>query len=319
MPFTDRAHQVAIALDIGGTYIKYALVHRNGSIIWQHIVPTATNGIRVLDKLKTIVRECVDYVTALPLEVIGIGIGVPSIVDNGEVLFANNLSELNNQHLPVVLDEFQLPVWVDNDANLMGLAEVQYGAAKGFQDVVFLVIGTGVGGALILNGQLYGGFRNRGTELGHIIVEANGNECTCGTARGCMEAYVSVNALLKYYKSLFADDTAYPSDVDGRYIVARYLEGQYEAVTAMSNHFYYMAVGIASFINVFAPQKIIIGGGISESGDFYIDNIRTLAMKMAMKETSQFTVIERATLGNKAGFMGAAALVFSQLSPHNKM
>ncbi len=301
----------AIALDIGGTNIKYALVGQDGSIVYESLTPSRLQGVDVSGILTSIIREILDYAAGRRLHVVGIGVGVPAVVDNGEVLFAYNIPEINH-HCIGAMGIFGYPVYVDNDANLMGLAEVTYGTARGMSDVVFLTVGTGIGGALIIKGELYGGYRNRGTELGHIIVDCHGKACTCG-ARGCLEAHASVTALIEEYKGRCRSEL--PECVDGKYIVGRYLAGEPEAVAAMDDHFFHMAIGIASYINVFAPQKIIIGGGISESGDFYIHRLRSLVAPVAMTETSQFTTIESASLGNKAGFLGAAALVFKNVCP----
>ena len=158
----------AIALDIGGTSIKYTLVNQNGDILYESSETTQSkeNPRPLSDTIKSIVRKMTDYARSRDWGIYGIGIGVPSVVDKGVVLFANNLPELDNQQLDLALAEFNLPVFIDNDANLMGLGEVIYGAAKGLSDIVFLTVGTGIGGALFLNGRLYGGYRNRGTELG---------------------------------------------------------------------------------------------------------------------------------------------------------
>jgi glucokinase len=299
----------AIAIDIGGTNIKYALVGKKGVILYERIIPSVGKGL--MDTLKRIIRETLDFAVVHRLDVAGIGLGVPSIVDNGMVLFANNLPELNNIRPDQELSCFDLPVYMDNDANLMGLAESQYGAAQGASDVVFLTIGTGIGGALILNGQLYGGYRNRGTEMGHIIVNAGGNHCTCG-AKGCLEAQASVTALINDYKERYpANRPCLPEQIDGMYIISRYLEREITAVESMQSHFYWLATGIAGYINIFAPQKVILGGGIPCAGDFYIENVRAYTRKIVMKETSLFTRIEAAQLGNKAGFLGAATRVFS--------
>lgn len=160
----------AIALDIGGTSIKYTLVNQNGDILYESSETTQSkeNPRPLSDTIKSIVRKMTDYARSRDWGIYGIGIGVPSVVDNGVVLFANNLPELDNQQLDLALAEFNLPVFIDNDANLMGLGEVIYGAAKGLSDIVFLTVGTGIGGALFLNGRLYGGYRNRGTELGAL-------------------------------------------------------------------------------------------------------------------------------------------------------
>lgn len=304
----------AIALDIGGTNIKYALVNQLGDILYESSEATQSKeSPRPLsDTLKDIIRKMIDYAHSQNWGIYGIGIGVPSVVDNGVVLFANNLPELDNQQLDLALAEFNLPVFIDNDANLMGLGEVIYGAGQGLSDIVFLTVGTGIGGALFLNGQLYGGYRNRGTELGHLIIHGqNGNQCTCGTS-GCLEAHASVSALIALYQQLLEKNgREIPSRIDGKYIVERYKAQEKEAVLAMEDHFWNLSLGVASLINIFAPQKVIIGGGISESGDFYINHIREQVEKQVMKETSYFTTIELARLGNKAGCLGATALVFN--------
>jgi glucokinase len=256
----------------------------------------------------------------------GIGIGAPGIIDGDHVIgCAGNLPEMEGVALGrQIAGTFGMRVVVNNDANCMGLAEARWGTAQAVEDVVFLTIGTGVGGALILDGRLYGGYRNRGTELGHIHVAGGKRLCTCG-ARGCLEAQAAVTALVQDYRDLSGGASAGEANirtggsqtagetnaVDGKEIVRRYLAGETAAVGAMNLHFDYLASGVASLINIFAPQKLIIGGGISESGDFYISEVRERAMNLAMKETSEFTSIEVARLGNNAGFLGAAALVFS--------
>lgn len=295
----------AIAADIGGSGIKYAVIDSRGNILFESLKPILPG--RVLLTLKGIIGELMDFSHMHAKGICGIGIGVPSVVDNGKVLFANNLPEIDNLQLDEVLEEFQLPVFVDNDANLMGLGEVRYGTADDISDAVFITVGTGIGGALILNGQLYGGYKNRGTELGFIILDAHADDCGM---KGSFEAKASITALINDYRSL--NPAALPGDVDGKYIVAKYLEKEAHATTAMNRHFHYMAAGIASLVNIFAPQKVIIGGGISEAGSFYCDSIKKLVPHMAMKETCEYTSIEPASLGNKAGCLGAAAMVFSR-------
>ena len=302
----------AIAIDIGGTNIKYALVDESGEILFESLCPTTgTDG--AVEQLKKAVKEMLDYAAGNNLEISGIGIGVPSVVDDGVVLFANNLKEIDNKNLKEIIGEcFNIPVFVDNDANLMGLGESRFGNAKDASDVVFMTIGTGIGGTLIINGQLWGGYRNRGTELGHSIIRFDGKECSCG-ASGCLEAYASVTALIGDYKEKLSENNIHIAPdtvIDGKYIVSQYLKEETFAVEVMNNHFKYMATGLVGIINFFAPQKVILGGGITESGNFYIENITRLTMQQAMKEASEFVSIEAASLGNKAGFLGAAALVF---------
>ena len=317
----------AIGLDLGGTDIKYGLVDHTGTILYQSIRPTylPAGEPGVFDNIIDAIKELEEVANTKGLRPEGIGIGVPAIIDEGLVTGCTaNLPELEGMPLGSrIAQERGLPVWVDNDANLMGLAEWKFGAARNLADVIFLTIGTGIGGAIVVNGELYTGHRHRGAELGHIIVDLNGLPCGCG-GKGCLEAHASVRALIEDYKSRLSEisfpphppeitSSPYPPEITGKWIVARYLEDQPAAVRAMNHHFDYLGAGIAGLINIFAPRKLIIGGGISEAGDFYIDAIRQRAMNRAMKQCSQYTVIEAAQLGNSAGFMGAAAFVFNSL------
>ena len=313
----------AIGIDLGGTYIKYGLADHSGNILFESIRPTNIPGSGVYDNIRKSIEEVKAYAASGGLGVAGIGIGVPAIVDNGLVTGCfTNLPELEGMALGSRLqEETGIPVTVDNDANLMGLAEWKFGAARGAGDAIFLTIGTGIGGAMVVNGELYAGYRRRGAELGHIIVQAEGgNPCGCG-GRGCLEAHASVKALIEdYRRCLTSTETPTPDttghnitdpDITGNLIVTQYLAAQPAAIEAMTRHFDWLSAGIAGLINIFSPQKVIIGGGISESGEFYIQKIREQTLTRVMKETSLNTSIEAARLGNKAGFLGAAALVFT--------
>lgn len=136
---------------------------------------------------------------------------------------AENLPDWENLHFEELFGrKLGLPVWIENDANLMGLAEARYGSCIGIKDAVFLTIGTGIGGAMILNGMLYGGYRNRGAELGHIIVEMNGEKCSCG-ANGCLQAHASTFALIRDYKNLLQKKKLkLPLKIDGEFIIHQY-------------------------------------------------------------------------------------------------
>ena len=308
----------AIGIDVGGTYIKYGLADHMGSILYESTKPTYLLGKQVYDNISNIIVELKTYTAAKGLTLEGIGIGVPAIIDKGQVNGCQaNLPELEGMALGSLLEAWAgMLVSVDNDASLMGLAEWKFGAARGATDAIFLTIGTGIGGAMVVNGELYAGYRNRGAELGHIIVQADGYPCGCG-GNGCLEAHASVKALIREYTIYLHEQekihTAAKAEITGSVIISRYLEGQPAAVRAMNRHFDYLGAGIAGLINIFSPQKLIIGGGISEAGEVYIQQIRQRAMSRAMKETSLNTDIVGAQLGNRAGLLGAAALVFNRI------
>ena len=299
----------AIGIDVGGSALKCGVVNNTGDIVHTFLQPlnNAGNEETVISLIRDAIIRCATFAGN---DVAGVGIGFPGIVDNNVIIGgADNLPGFENMRLGELLQQQTgHNIVIDNDANMMGFGELMYGAAKGCDDIVFLTVGTGIGGALVFNKKLYGGYKNRGAELGHMIIQQNGATCSCGT-KGCLEAYASIPALINFYCNLTGaiDNTG----VDGKLIVKEYLQNNVSAVEAMQQHFKYLAVGIASYINVFSPQKVIIGGGISEGGDFYIKEINARAQQLAMAATRKNTTITAASLGNKAGLLGCAAQAFN--------
>jgi glucokinase len=300
----------AAGIDLGGTFVKFALVSESGDILYDDKLSIGGKALRddILSTVSKAIGLVIQKADESGISITGIGLGSPGIVDGGIVHGgADNLNGWENIALSDRYStEFGLPVFVDNDANVMGLGEAVYGAAKGCTDAIFLTVGTGIGGAIIANGQLYGGYKNRGTEMGHVTIDHQGIACNCG-GRGCLEAYASTSALIGQYAARSGKD---PNGLNGHYIVEKFLEGETAAVECMHEHTDYLGHAIAGFINTFAPQKVIIGGGISEAGQFYIDLIRKSAFSYVMPDCARFTDVVGATLGNSAGCMGAASLVF---------
>lgn len=304
----------AIGIDLGGTFVKYALVSNAGEILFSGKRPIGGEATRddTLEIIGNSIQLVIDEASKKSMTLKGIGIGSPGLVDNGVVLGgADNLDRWENIDLRTIFSErFQLPVFVDNDANVMGLGEADFGAAKGSTDVVFITVGTGIGGAIIINGKLYGGYKNRGGELGHVTIKHDGIDCNCG-GRGCLEAYASTSALIQQYADKTGKDAR---GINGHYIVDKFNKDEAEAVACLKEHTNYLGHAMAGFINTFAPQKIVIGGGISEAGQFYIDMIKETAFNYAMPDCATNTDIVVASLGNNAGCMGAASLVFKGLT-----
>ena len=300
----------AAGIDVGGTFIKLALVSEKGDLLFEDKLSIGEGLPRdsILDTIHEAIRLVTDHASRQGIQLEGIGMGTPGVVDKGVVLGgAENLDGWVDLDLKTICSEASgLPVFVENDANVMGLGESVFGAAKDCTDVLFFTVGTGIGGAMIINGALYGGYRNRGAELGHFVLEHKGIDCNCG-GRGCLEAYASTSALIKQYIERSGKDA---NGIDGRYIVDQFFAGEEHAVECMNEHVDYLGHGIASFINTFAPQKVVIGGGISEAGPFYIDMITEAVSRYVMPDCSRYTEIVGASLGNTAGCLGAASLVF---------
>lgn len=305
----------AIGIDLGGTSIKYALVDERGDTYFEGVQPSfaSVSADAVLEQLAKAASLLREKAGGEGWTVRGIGLGTPGIVDETNRMVmggAENISGWENVDVATPLEEKTgLSVVIGNDANMMGIGETRYGAAKGCTHVVFLTVGTGIGGAVIIDGKLFGGYANRGTELGHVPIVANGEQCACG-ATGCLEHYASTSSLVRRFNEL-AKERSMVTDtpVDGEFVVRRYQEGLPIAVQCMKEHFYYLGRGIAGFINIFSPQRVVIGGGISEAGPFYIEEIKKVVRQQVMSSCAVNTEIVASSLGNRAGLVGAASLI----------
>ncbi|PIF34426.1 glucokinase [Flavobacterium sp. 9] len=299
----------AIGIDIGGTSLKCGVVNEQGEILFSFIVSLkeAKTEAEIITLMVNAITQCTDQ---LKEPIVGIGIGFPGLIED-DVIIGGGVNLPGFEQLPLgkILNELTgHNIVIDNDANLMGLAELIYGAAKDSTDAVFLTIGTGIGGAIMINKGLYSGFKNRGGELGHTVIQQNGILCNCG-GRGCLETYASVTALINYYKAI---NPAAEENIDGKTIIEKYLSGEDHAVKTMQHHFDYLAAGIVNFVNIFSPQKVIIGGGISEAGPFYTDELTKRVKTFAIPVAFAHTKIVAADLGNKAGLLGACANAFQK-------
>ncbi len=308
----------AIGIDLGGTSVKYALIDNEGVFHFQGKLPSKADisAEAVIGQLVTACKETMASAQQLGVTIEGIGIGTPGIVDETNRIVlggAENIKGWENLNLADRIEaETHLPVQMGNDANLMGLGETMYGAGQGARNVVFLTVGTGIGGAVVIDGKLFNGFANRGTELGHVPLIANGEPCACGSI-GCLEHYASTSALVRRFSKRAAEAGRSFSgeEINGELIVRLYKEGDKLATECLEEHCDFLGHGIAGFINIFSPQRIVIGGGLSEAGDFYIQKVSERAHRYVMADCAVNTRIMAASLGNKAGSIGAASLVFS--------
>lgn len=308
----------AIGIDLGGTSIKYALISNKGEFLFQGKLPSLANisAEAVTGQLVKAINEVKTFAAEQRYKIEGIGIGTPGIVDATNRIILGGAENIKGWEKLPLADEIEkatgLPTLLGNDANLMGLGETMYGAGQGATHVVFLTIGTGIGGAVVIDGKLFNGFANRGTELGHVPLIANGEACACGSV-GCLEHYASTSALVRRFAQRSAEaEIQYPGEeINGELIVRLYKAGDKLATECLEEHCDYLGHGIAGFINIFSPQRIVIGGGLSEAGDFYIEKVSRQAHRYAIPDCAANTEIIAARLGNKAGSIGAAGLIFN--------
>lgn len=303
-------------IDLGGTNIAAGIVDENGKIIESMSVPTgAERDFRdIVFDMAELVKKLCEKLQISTDEIKAVGIGCPGSIDSerGICEYSNNL---NMCHADVV-GEFKkvldLPVYLENDANAAAFGEYQINA-KGSKSFVFVTLGTGVGGGVIINGEIFRGFNGVGAEPGHSVINVGGEQCTCGRL-GCWEAYASVTALIrqtkeameKHHQSLMHKFAQKEGKVSGRTSFLAAKEGDKYADAVVRKYFEYVAEGITNLVNIFQPEKVVIGGSISKECDYLLIPVREYVKKNDYNRYMPKTKIEIATLFGDAGIIGAA-------------
>lgn len=310
----------AIGIDLGGTSIKIGLVNKKGEIVDSIETPTLaeSNSIDTIFKNLTLaVRDLIGRNG--DKKITAIGIGSPGAIDPNEgriVTGIANIPVLTGYPLAVEIQrELGIPSFIDNDANNAGRGEFLFGAAKGMKNFIMITIGTGIGGAIFVNGELYGGVNNYAGEVGHMLIVDNGKYCTCGNF-GCWEAYGSATAMIRKAKVMVERgvDTRlkkhYPDKINARVIVEEAQRNDEVAMEIVVETGKYIGIGIANLINLMNPEAILIGGGVSQAGDILLSEIKYYAKVNTLPRAWEAAKIVLAKLGNKAGILGSAALAF---------
>ena len=310
----------AIGVDLGGTSIKFALCSVDGKIVYQGQRPTRATGTveEIIADLATVIEQARDKAAEAGIEPLTVGMGTPGSVDiDSGYLLGSTPNFQNWRDVPVAAELstlVNLPVFVDNDANLMALGEHKYGAGRNFKDMICLTIGTGVGGGIILNNELYRGSFYAGAELGHMSIKEDGIPCNCG-GKGCLERYASATAMIQNYKEyLLKNDMPFDeSQLNVKHIFELFQKGDRIAEKTIEQSVYFLGRGVANLINIFNPQVIVIGGGVAEAGQKYIEMVKQIARHYAMIKPLENVKLIGAQLGNSAGFLGAAAFALNRL------
>jgi glucokinase len=239
---------------------------------------------------------------------------------SGKVVGASpNIPGWTGVSLKQIFRGFRLPVYADNDANLMALAESRVGAARGYDGAICLTIGTGIGGGLILHGQVYRGADSSAGELGHTCIAYDGRLCRCG-AKGCLEAYASVPALLNHTRSLLESSDNHCSlrenlsSLNPTLIFQAAEAGDRLAVQILEQEITYLSAGLASVVNLLNPEVIVVGGGFVEAGTSFLHLLEKSIKERAFPSAVKGLKVVRAKLGNDAGFIGAALYCLESLN-----
>lgn len=309
-----------IGIDLGGTKIAAGLVDEEGKILFQADVPTGV-GRHYSDTIKDMADLVIDVLNKSNVsldEVRSIGIGSPGAVQNstGLVVFANNLY-WNNVPLRAELQKhIDKPVFIENDANVAAFAEAMCGACKGAESSITMTLGTGLGAGIVIDGKPYPGRHGVGAELGHLVIEPDGIECTCGND-GCLERYVSATALIRDAKEAAVKNpksllfTAVSGDMEkitAKHVIDAAKAGDELALQIWKRFIKYLAIAIVNVVNFMDPEVIALGGGVSRAGDFLLDTLKEEVKKIVLYKAVPYAEICIAQMGNEAGIVGAAML-----------
>jgi glucokinase len=301
-----------LAIDIGGTKLAAGVVRDDGVQVSRGRVPTdvAKGPDAAVERLVALSHQVVAQ-AGLKLDdvsAIGVGCGGPLDPKKGVLLNPPNLPGW--EHYPLVAKlqaALGRPVHLDNDANAAVLGEHRFGAGRGFHHLVYVTLSTGIGGGVILDDRLYRGANGNAAELGHIQVSYDGWRCPCG-GQGCIEAYASGTNIARR-----AREKTGRAELTSHDVVTAARADEAWAVEVWNDTLQVLGAGVASMINAFNPQRVIIGGGVTAAGDLLFVPLRKLALGRAMKPLAAIVDIVPAELGDQVGVMGAAALALSPM------
>ena len=308
-----------VGIDLGGTFIKGGIVDDLGNVIYQDKVPTESEfgAERVATNIANLAKSLMERVGLTADDMEGIGMGVPGMIDSkaGNVIYSNNLKWQDFRIGETVEKLTGLRVKIANDANVAALGEVKFGAAKGYNDVIMLTLGTGVGGGIVAEGKLIEGNKSAGAELGHAVIVYNGEQCTCGR-KGCLEAYASATALIRDTKRAMTEhkdskmwEIGDIDNVTGK-TAFDYKESDPYAKAVVDGYIEKLACGIINFANIFRPEVVLLGGGVCAQGDNLVKPLQAILDKEIFAgDLGPQVKILIAELGNSAGLLGAAALL----------
>jgi glucokinase len=323
----------AVCLDLGGTNLKGGIVSEKGELSHHQTRPAEVEKgpEQILKNLATLTDILINDAGSDSIPIEGIGVSTPGIIDTvfgGLTGGAVNLPGWQNTpFMKVLFDKFHIPVFAHNDVTATALGEASYGAGVGRNHVIMASVGTGIGGGIIIGGKLYEGATGYAGEIGHIVTFAGGHLCNCGV-RGCWEEYAALRGIMRTTQEHLERDVKRESsifslrekegDLTPRIVFDAARNGDRVALNIVDEIGSNTAVGLGSLINIFDPDMVIIGGGIAEAGDIYLNAIKTHIPGWSLPDSREGVEIVLAKLGSKAGIFGASALVFGDINRYMK-
>ncbi|MHB1412727.1 MAG: ROK family protein [Thermoleophilia bacterium] len=314
----STSKKLVIAVDLGGTKTATGLVNERLEVLDSIETKTVTSSQEaLLDSIVAAVRELMQRA---PAPVAGVGFGIPSMIDqvHGRVVMSVNVPLADFDFVSCMKAELKLPVFIDNDANLAALAEVRAGAARGAREALMITIGTGIGGGVIIGGEVYRGSTGSAAELGHIVIDVNGPPCQGNCPNnGCFETMASGTALKRYAgevarekpQSALGQAAARGATLDGALVSQLAAGGDADARAVLDRIGFYVGAGITGLINVFNPEVFVLGGGIMQAGDAILRPAIDYLHARGLKPNRDLVRVVPASFGPEAGMLGAACMV----------
>lgn len=306
-----------VGVDLGGTKIYTALVDLEGNIVNEKVVETLAEegqeavSERILDTIANVIAGVDNEL----IKAIGVGSPGPLDAKKGIIFEPSNLPFKNYEIVKTINDRFNLPTYLDNDANVATLAEFMFGAGKGTENMVYITVSTGIGGGAIINGKLYRGHTANALEVGHMTVSKEGPRCGCGNV-GCAESFASGTAIGKRAKEAVASKVVTSlkkyDNVTAKEVFMEAAEGDAEAKRILDNALYYLGITVGNVMSHLDPEKVVMGGGVINGGDVVIETVKKVVGERCLSVFAENCSIEKAKLGGQAGVLGAAALAITE-------
>ena len=312
-----------IGIDLGGTKIMTAVADENGHILTKVKLATETElGQKQIEKnILASIDKVLDKVNIKAEEINSIGIGSPGplSVKKGIIYESANLPIENLPIVNLIEKETGVDTYLQNDANAAALGEKVFGAGKEADNLLFMTISTGVGGGIIINGDIYYGHTGNAGEIGHTTVDPAGPQCGCGNY-GCLESFSSGTAIknmakkaIKNSEKTLLKKLANSNKIDAEMVAKAASEGDQKALDIFENAGYYLGIGIANLVNIFNPELIILGGGVMNAKEYFLDRAKKEFRKRALDAPADIVKIKEAVLEDEIGVKGAIAVAMQKV------
>jgi glucokinase len=317
--------RIVIACDLGGTNLRMAAIDEAGKILYRtrRDTPKADRADEVVRAMVESAEECRERVKKTG-EVVAIAIAAPATVsaEKGVILKAPNVPALDGFRIVAALEnELNIKAILENDANAAAVGENWMGASKGFANSICVTLGTGVGGGIIIAGEILRGIDGTAGEIGHICVEPFGAPCGCGS-RGCVEQYSSATAIVRQTQELASQypksDLAHKTRLTSKDVYEAGLKGDELALEVFRRQGFYLGIALGGLINVLNPEVIVIGGGAAAGWELFMPHLQEQIEQRTYREPRWRAKFEPAVLGDDAGILGAAKLAFDKLAVEKK-